>query len=147
MAGGRSVPLGPDGRFALKIPLRSGPNEILLEARDQVGNEDRWRQTVLLDQEPPRLLSHRLIQTQGEPPARLVVVEIVAEDPSGVVAAVPYRLEAEGFAHEGIATRSADRSTYQDRVVLPVGARGTPRLRSVTLRDYLGNHQEVDLDR
>ncbi len=149
MAGGQSVALAPDGRFALAIPLRPGANEILLRARDRAGNESGWRQSVLLDQEPPRLVSYRLLPAEGAD-LRSLVVEIVAEDGSGVVAAVPYRLAVGDGERRGVAMRRADRASHQDLVVIPVdagaGGGATPRLRSVTLRDYLGNRQEIDLD-
>jgi hypothetical protein len=143
--GGQSIELAPDGRFTLKVQLRSGANVILLKARDLARNEADWQRTLVLDQEPPKLDAHRVIEQPGES-ARRVIVEIEAHDDSGMTAGIPFRLAVGDEMREGIAGRCPDRRCYRAQIVLPATSRGLPRLRSLTLQDYLGNRQEIELD-
>ncbi len=146
IAGTRPVALSPEGRFGLEVPLESGPNLILLEARDQVGNQRLWQETVVLDQDPPGLVGHRLIGRGTSGASGVLEVEIRAQDATGVVAAIPYRLEVQGDTHLGVARRCADRTCHRDRVLLQPAAIQSARLRSLVLEDYLGNRREVELD-
>ncbi len=145
LSAGREVALSPDGRFSLDIVLESGANVLSLTARDRAGNRGSWQQTIVLDQEPPRLTGYRLVEeTHGARPT--LTVEIKADDASGLVAGAPYRVEAGSFVHQGVAQRCPDRSCYRDRFILPAEEIVRARLSAVTLQDYLGNRQEVALD-
>ncbi|MFD2111708.1 FecR domain-containing protein [Thiorhodococcus fuscus] len=141
---GQSVALSEEGTFAFGIPLRSGENRIRLVARDRAGNRATLERSLLLDREPPRLTAYRLSEEIG-PPRRLRV-EIAAEDASGLTAGVPYRLQIGETLHQGVARRGSERDDYEDWVALPADLTAKPRLRSVQLRDYLGNRREVVIE-
>lgn len=141
----RMVPLSQDGRFTLEVPLRDGAQVVTLRARDLAGNQAVWQQTVVMDREPPRLVDFRLIRDAAAADGS-VVVEIMAQDESEVIAGVPYSLQIGELIHQGIARRSPDRCCHRDRVALPPSASGQPRPHSVTLQDYLGNRQEIEID-
>lgn len=143
--GDREAQLNADGRFALETGLRPGSNRIELVARDAAGNNALWQLSIVLDQEPPQLADYRVIAAEqvGRP---VVVVEIEAEDASGLVASVPYRVRVGDWVGEGFAQRCANRRCHRDRLRLPVDGAAGARLVSVTLQDYLGNRREVQLD-
>ncbi|MBK1720837.1 FecR domain-containing protein [Thiocystis violacea] len=143
--GDREVQLQAGGRFSLDLDLQPGVNDLTLIARDRAGNAVRWERSVVLDQEPPRLETYRLVDEQ-QGAQSVLLVEIEARDESGLVAAVPYRIEAGSLVREGIAQRCADRVCHRDRLVLPAGQARHARLSAVILQDYLGNRREVRLD-
>ncbi|EXJ13942.1 FecR domain-containing protein [Imhoffiella purpurea] len=145
MFDGQPVALSETGAFAFCIPLRSGENRIRLVARDRAGNPAVLERGILLDREPPRLIRYDLVE-EGDGPLRLLRVEIEAEDASGMTAGIPYRLDLGGRSRQGIARRGSGRNSYQDRVALPADSALGPRLRSVELRDYLGNRREVAIE-
>jgi len=134
-----------EGRFALDIPLESGANVVSLTARDLAGNRAEWQQTVVLDQEPPELLAYRVFHEQGTR-GRTLVVEIEAQDASGLTAGIPYVLEVGKSIRSGVARRCVDGRCYRDRIALPTATPGQARLLSVTPQDYLGNRKEIQLE-
>ena len=141
----QEAPLDAKGHFRLEARLRPGLNRLTLVARDRAGNLARWQRGILLDQQPPKLEDYRLISAEqaGQP---VLVVEIQAEDESGLVASVPYRVRSGDWVRQGLAQRCANRRCYRDRFLLPPGADPGVRLSAVTLEDYLGNRREVQID-
>ena len=83
------------------------------------------------------------LATEG---GRQVQVEIQAHDQSGITAVIPYQVEIGDRVLNGTLSRCPDRSCFRGQLFVPATVRGRPRLRSVTLQDYLGNRQEVHLD-
>ena len=143
--GERPIALDAQGRFSVQVELSPGLNELTLTATDLAGNPARWRGMVLLDQEPPTLAAFKLVEDpRGD--RQSLLVEIQAEDASGLVATAPYRVEVGGQVLDGVARRGEDRTRFWDRLRLPAQPQGRPRLSAVTLEDYLGNRQEIRLD-
>ncbi len=137
--GGTAVPVDNE-RFEIALELEPGENRIELLARDQVGNETRWQRVVLLDQEPPELLGHKVSpsRTSG---GGSVVIDVQARDLSGLKRLARYVLRVGDATRSGTLVLDPLTGSYLATVVLPENLSGSVRLYSIVLEDYAGNRQ------
>jgi hypothetical protein len=130
---GEAVPLS-DGRFDLVLQLQAGVNVYDLLASDTVGNVSVTRLQILLDVEPPQILSTDLGRPQGDGGAIELLVE--ARDASGLRQAAPYVVTVGGVERQGFLR--CDSNSGFCRASLPP-EKGRLELVEVGIEDYAGN--------
>ena len=140
---GRALALA-DGRFDETVTLQPGINPIELIATDPIGNLTVEKASVKLDQDAPRLVSSSAtpVTSGGQ---RVLSVEVIAEDQSGLAKAAPFVVAAGPDSYSGYLRYNKAAKSYQGFVVIPEADLAAARLRSVELRDDAGNSQTFDL--
>lgn len=141
---GRPVDLA-DGRFDVTVTLSPGENPIELVATDAAGNVGVDSSVVRLDREPPRLVSAAgTAATSGGKP--VLMVEVVAEDASGLAKAAPFVVTVGPQSLSGYLRYNKAAKRYQGSVVLAAGDPAGARLARVELEDDAGNRQIFDIE-
>ncbi len=127
-----------DGTFDETLTLQLGTNDIKMGAMDLVGNVRVETHQVVLDQEPPEIVSHALSATRAAP-GSTVSIEVVARDHSGLRKAAPFALSAGESSVTGYLEFLPATGSYRGTVVLPADANGRLALDEVEVEDYAGN--------
>ncbi len=133
-----------DGRFEQTVTLKPGDNLIELISTDAAGNVRIDKSTVKLDQEPPRLVSAagQAGTSGGEP---VLMVEVVAEDASGLAKAAPFVVAVGDRTFPGFLRYNKAAKTYQGSLVIRDANVADARLTQVVLQDDAGNSQTFDI--
>jgi hypothetical protein len=129
-----------DDSFDETVTLRAGANQIEMVATDLVGNVRVERWDVTLDQEPPKLLGHRLSSNQAGP-GEPFVIEVEASDAAGLKQAAPFTVQIGQTSYSDFLRLNPATGSYRATVVPPQGASGRLALTDVELEDYAGNSQ------
>jgi hypothetical protein len=129
-----------DEAFDRTVTLREGANQIELVASDLVGNVGVEKLEVVLDQEPPELISHTVSKdraTGGD----AVTINVVAHDASGMKQAAPFTLQVGDRLLSDFLRFNRNSQSYRSTIVLPKDANGRIALKDVELEDYAGNRK------
>ncbi len=126
------------GRFDETVSLQPGSNAVDLIATDPAGNVKVDKSVVILDQDPPKLVS------AGGAPAdsggqAVLAIEVVAEDASGLAKAAPFVVVAGDQNYTGYLRYNRAAQRYQGSVVIPQEMLATARLAQIELQDDAGN--------
>ena len=141
---GKPVDLA-DGRFDLTVTLVPGANPIELAATDAAGNVGVDSSVVRLDREAPRLVfAAGTAATSGGKP--VLMVEVVAEDASGLAKAAPFVVTVGPQSLSGYLRYNKAAKRYQGSVVIADGDPAGARLARVELQDDAGNRQVFDIE-
>ena len=141
---GRAVTLA-DGRFDETVTLVPGDNPVELIATDAAGNVRIDKSTVRLDQEPPRLVSATGAPalSGGKP---VLMVEVVAEDSSGLAKAAPFTVVLGPRSLSGYLRYNKAAKRYQGSLAIPDGDPAAAKLSRVELQDDAGNRKLFDIE-
>jgi len=131
-------------RFAAALQLKPGLNLIQITAQDFAGNVTTLEKRVMLDREPPKLLRHQ-ITPQTTANAKLMQIEVKAQDASALKRTAKFILQSGSFSYSGYLKFNPASQTYEETVTLPQDAPEGVKLKSVVLEDYYGNQKEYQL--
>lgn len=136
---GKSIEL-QDQHFEATIALESGSNQIQMMASDLVGNVrvETWQ--VTLDQDPPKLLNHRISDDHKADGGR-IVIEVEAEDASSLRQVAAFAVKVGQFVFSDYLRLDRAVQRYRGTLVLPHYAQGEVTLTNIELEDYLGNRR------
>ncbi|GEM_PF-387279 len=132
-------------RFAAALQLKPGLNLIQITAQDFAGNVTTLEKRVLLDREPPKLLRHQ-ITPQTSAAAKLLQIEVKAQDASALKRTAKFLLQSGSFSYSGYLKFNPASQTYEETVTLPSDAPEGVKLKSVVLEDYYGNQKEYQIN-
>jgi hypothetical protein len=135
-----------DGSFDTTLTLRAGRNRVELIATDLVGNRRVDSFDILLDQDPPEILS--LEVTPRDPkPGQPVQIALTARDASGLRKVATIRLRVGGTDIDDLLELDGSTGTYRKTLLLPTNASGRVTVREVEVEDYAGNTARLTPDR
>jgi hypothetical protein len=133
-----------NGRFEETIKLKPGVNTIVLTANDAAGNSHTERWQVQLDQDAPVLVRSRVMPLAGSD-RPVLVVEVVADDASGLAKVAPFKITAGGQVLSGHLRYNKAAKNYQGTLVVPAAALQQAALSEVELEDDAGNKKIFEL--
>jgi len=131
-------------RFVNRLQLKAGMNLIQIIATDFAGNVTALEKRVVLDREPPKLLQHQII-SQTTANAKLIQIEVKAQDASAMKRTAKFILQAGSFSYSGYLKFNPASQAYEETATLPKDAPDGVKLKSVVLEDYYGNQKEYQL--
>ena len=132
-----------DRMFKETLPLTEGNNELRLDAEDSAGNRSSWKETVLRDSQPPKILRKDVSppETKGGEVVRLTAR--IHDAGAGTARSGSFILEVNGTLFKGILERRGeDSSDFSGSVFIQSGVAGTVNVREIRVRDMLGNTAE-----
>lgn len=132
-----------DRRFKEVVSLAEGPNELWLDAQDVAGNRSSWKETVLRDSQPPKILRKDISppQTKGGEVVRLTVR--IDDAGVGTARSGSFLVEVNGTLLKGILKRSGENGTdFTGSVFVLSGVTGRVKVREIRVQDMLGNTAE-----
>jgi hypothetical protein len=132
-----------NGRFEETVELKTGTNTIELTASDAAGNVKTEKWQVRLDREPPLLVRSRVAPAGGGRP--VLIVEVEAEDASGLATVAPFKVTAGGQQFTGHLRFNRAAKNYQGTIIVPAGALQQAALSEVELADDAGNKKLFEL--
>jgi hypothetical protein len=132
-----------NGRFEEAIELKAGPNTIELSASDAAGNVKTEKWQVRLDRDPPALVRSRVVPASGGRP--VLIVEIEAQDASGLANIAPFKVTAGGQILTGHLRYNRAAKNYQGTIVVPGDTLQTAALSEVELADDAGNKKIFEI--
>ena len=135
---GEQVTMSGD-TFKYELALKSGANNLVIEARDLVGNQTIVEKTVSLDQEPPRVTKHE-IKPATVSGGEQVQIFIYAEDESGLKKAAALIVKVGDFSYQGFLRYSRNAERYEGTVGIPAGKSGKVSV-EVIIQDVHGNQK------
>lgn len=133
-----------NGQFEETLSLQSGVNHLQLSAKDKAGNVGLFEKEVFYDPDSPSYIKHEIshtVVTGGEK----VTVKVWAEDATGYVNSTLYTIHIGKFKYSGIMILSSRDGQYSGDFRVPKNIAGPVILKSVTLKDHLGNSKEYRL--
>ena len=122
-------------KFEQKINLSEGNNDIIFRAIDKAGNISTLEHSVILDVTPPELIKHSIKKVSGK--QSLYRVSISAKDKSGIKKAIKVEVGNDFMTTKEILKLNDTTGNYEGDVLFRVN--GSPKIKSVTLEDYLNN--------
>jgi hypothetical protein len=132
------------GRFDETLALDPGVNVVELIATDLAGNVQVDRSSVILDQDPPELVS-----AGGDPSdsggQAVLAIEVVAADATGLAKAAPFVVTAGDRSFTGYLRYNRAARSYQGSVIVPEEMLATARLAQVELQDDAGNRRLFEI--
>jgi hypothetical protein len=131
-------------RFVADLQLQAGLNIIQIFANDFAGNVTALEKRIVLDREPPKLLQHQ-ITSQVTANAKLIKIEVKAQDASAMKRTAKYDLQAGSFSYSGYLKFNPASQAYEETATLPKDAPEGIKLKAVMLEDYYGNKKEYQL--
>lgn len=140
---GKSITLRAE-KIDEAVSLQPGANSLRFVAVDFAGNASTLEKQILLDNEAPELLSHKLIP-QVSADGRVVQVVVNAQDQSALKRSAQFTVQAGSFVYTGYLIFNQATQAYEEFVKVPKDALGTITLKSVVLEDYHGNRKEYQL--
>lgn len=133
-----------NGRFDETIVLNPGENALELTASDAAGNVTVEKWQVRLDREPPVLVRSRIAPAgTGRP---VLVVEVEAEDASGLAGIAPFKVTAGGRVLSGHLRFNRAARIYQGTIVVPPETLADAKLSEVELVDDAGNRGVFEIN-
>jgi LysM repeat protein len=129
-----------DETFDETVTLQQGANRIELAASDLVGNVRVEKLEIVLDQEPPKLISASVSESRASG-GDAVTVNVVASDTSGMKQAAPFTLQVGGRSFSDFLRFNKTSQSYRSTIVLPKDVSGPIALKDVELEDYAGNRK------
>ncbi len=133
-----------DGQFDETVRLEPGSNLIEFIATDRAGNVRVDKSVVILDQDPPNLISAS--GAPGDSGGQAVLsIEVVAEDATGLAKAAPFVVRAGDRNFTGYLRYNRAARRYQGAVVIPQDLLETARLTQVELHDDAGNSRIFEI--
>jgi hypothetical protein len=132
-----------NGRFEETVELKTGTNTIELTASDAAGNVKTEKWQVRLDREPPLLVRSRVAPAAGGRP--VLIVEVEAEDASGLATVAPFKVTAGGQQFTGHLRFNRAAKNYQGTIIVPAGALQQAALSEVELADDAGNKKLFEI--
>jgi hypothetical protein len=139
---GREI-VNRNGRFDEAIELKMGANTIELSASDAAGNVKTEKWQIRLDREPPVLVRSRATPASGGRP--VLIVEVEAEDASGLANIAPFKVKAGEQTFTGHLRFNRSAKNYQGTIVVPAGALAQAALSEVELADDAGNKKLFEI--
>ena len=139
------APLALDnGHFEEAVTLQPGANTIELIATDRAGNVKVDKSVVILDQDPPKLVSadNKPASSGGQ---AVLEISVVAEDASGLAKAAPFVVVAGDQTFSGYLRYNRAAKSYQGSVVLPETMLASARLARIELQDDAGNSRTYEI--
>jgi len=139
---GRALRLS-DRRFKEVVSLAEGPNELRLDAQDLAGNRSFWKETVLRDSQPPKILRQDVSppETKGGEVVRLTAR--INDAGAGTARSGSFIIEVNGTLFKGILKRTGENgSDFAGSVFVLSGVAGTVKVRKIRVQDMLGNTAE-----
>lgn len=133
-----------NGAFEESIKLEPGVNVIELSASDAAGNVTVEKWQTQLDGTPPALVRSRVVPVSGGRPA--LVIEVEAEDASGLAAVAPFKVTAGGRTLGGHLRFNRATNLYQGTIAVPGAALAEAKLTEVELIDDAGNRQTFKIN-
>lgn len=125
--------------FSYEIALKSGSNNIVIIAKDLVGNQTTVEKKVLLDQEAPKVIKHEI-----KPPAvsggEQVRIFVYADDESGLKKAATFVIKVGDFSYQGFMRYSRTAERYEGMVGIPAGKKGKVSVELI-IQDVHGNQK------
>jgi hypothetical protein len=94
---------------------------------------------VSLDQEPPALVRSNV--SVADAAGRLLAIEVVATDASGLAKVAPFKVAAGADTLSGHLKYNRSTRSYQGTLVVPESALRSAQLREVELQDDVGNRK------
>lgn len=130
-----------DGSFEEDLILKSGENDIEIIARDTAGNVTVRRWTIILDKQSPTYISHKITsKVRGK-----IVIEVFAEDNSGLAKAAPFSLRIREHIHKGFLRYNKMSGSYKGSVSVNTSPGEPFSLSTVKLGDNAGNQILIKL--
>jgi hypothetical protein len=139
---GREI-VNRNGRFDEAMELKTGANTIELSASDAAGNVKTEKWQIRLDREPPVLVRSRATPASGGRP--VLIVEVEAEDASGLANIAPFKVKAGEQTFTGHLRFNRSAKNYQGTIVVPAGALAQAALSEVELADDAGNKKLFEI--
>lgn len=133
-----------NGKFDEAVSLQPGMNSLRFTAADFAGNTSTLEKQILLDNEAPKLLAHKLTP-QVTADGRAMHVVVNAQDQSALKRSAQFTVQAGSFVYTGYLIFNPATQAYEELVKIPKDAPATMILKSVTLEDYHGNRKEYQL--
>ena len=93
---------------------------------------------------PPALVRSRVVPASGGRPA--LVIEVEADDASGLAAIAPFKVTAGGHTLGGHLRFNRATNLYQGTIAVPGGALADAKLSEVELIDDAGNRQTFQIN-
>jgi len=143
LVNGRPVPEA-NGRFKELVRLNAGENLIEMQATDRVGNTGAEQWHVVVDQDPPEFLDHRVAPGRVERGGK-VTIEVKARDRSGLRQTARVSVAVGDGLYTDYLRLNEPSQSYQATLTLPPAAEGTVVLKDVLLEDYVGNARRYRL--
>ena len=140
---GKSISLRNE-KFDETVSLQPGMNSLRFAAVDFAGNASTLEKQILLDNEAPKLLAHKLtprVTADG----RVVHVVVSAQDQSALKRSAQFTVQAGSFVYTGYLIFNQATQAYEELVKIPKDAPATITLKSVVLEDYYGNRKDYQL--
>ncbi len=135
-----------DGSFDTTLTLQGGRNRVELIATDLVGNRRVDSFDVVLDQDPPQLVSFEVTPRDAKP-GQPVQIALTARDASGLRKVAPIRLQVGSTDIDDLLELDGSTGTYRKTLLLPANASGRVTVREVEVEDYAGNTARFTPDR
>ncbi|MCI5124743.1 MAG: hypothetical protein D3925_09765 [Candidatus Electrothrix sp. AR5] len=139
---GRAIRLS-DRSFKEIIPLGEGRNELRLDAEDVAGNRSFWKETVLRDSLPPKIL-HKNVSPSATKGGEIIRLSARIHDAgAGTARSGSFIIEVNGKLFKGILKRTGgDGSEFVGSVFVLSGVAGAVKIREIRVQDMLGNTAE-----
>lgn len=128
------------GRFEAVVALVEGANTVELTATDPAGNVTVEKLSVGLDRTAPTLIGSTLTHAVDGNGISLVI-EIVAEDDSGLAMAAPVKVRAGSDKYSGYLRYNRAAGRYDGSVPAPADVAFLPIVVEVALKDDAGNEK------
>jgi hypothetical protein len=130
-----------NGSFEDNVELKPGVNVIELSASDAAGNVTVEKWQTQFDGTPPAFVRSRVVPAPGGRPT--LVIEVEAEDASGLAAVAPFKVTAGGRTLGGHLRFNRAVNLYQGTIAVPDAALADAKLSEIELIDDAGNRQTL----
>ena len=134
-----------DGTFDTTLTLQAGRNQVELIAVDLVGNRRVDSFDVILDQDPPQLVSLE-VTPRDLKPGQPLQIALTAKDASGLRKVAPIRLQVGSTDIHDLLELEGGTGTYRKVLLLPPTVAGRVTVREVEVEDYAGNKARLTPD-
>ncbi len=131
--------------FDTTLTLQSGRNQVELIAVDLVGNRRVDSFDVILDQDPPQLVSLE-VTPRDLKPGQPLQIALTAKDASGLRKVAPIRLRVGSTDIQDLLVLEGGTGTYRKVLLLPPTVAGRVTVRDVEVEDYAGNKARMTPD-
>ncbi len=131
--------------FDTTLTLQSGRNQVELIAVDLVGNRRVDSFDVILDQDPPQLVSLE-VTPRDLKPGQPLLIALTAKDASGLRKVAPIRLRVGSTDIQDLLVLEGGTGTYRKVLLLPPTVAGRVTVRDVEVEDYAGNKARLTPD-
>ncbi|MDU9047589.1 MAG: FecR domain-containing protein [Candidatus Electrothrix sp. Rat3] len=139
-----------DRRFKEVVSLTEGSNELRLDVEDLAGNRSSWKETVLRDSQPPKILRKDVFPTKTKGGEVVRLTARINDSGAGTTRSGSFIIEVNGTLFKGTLKRTGegkeDGSDFAGSVFVLSGVAGTVKVRKIRVQDILGNTAEYSAE-